>query len=76
MTRSHRQEDYLNQGQQDDYFDEDLATAGHAPQTPVAEPEVIQDEYRDQGQQNGHFDEDLAVSDRSHRLPEQIPVAP
>ncbi|KAB8317288.1 hypothetical protein SD81_018415 [Tolypothrix campylonemoides VB511288] len=26
------QEDYINQGQQDDYFNEDLTTAAHAPQ--------------------------------------------
>jgi len=34
MTHStDRSEDDLNPGQQDDYFDEDLAIAGHAPKS-------------------------------------------
>ena len=59
MTYSNdRQEDYINQGQQDDYFDKDLNIAGHAPQESA-----VNDEYLNQGQQDDYFDEDLSSSD-------------
>ena len=53
-------EDYRNQGQQDDYFDQDLAIAGH-----VSNPHTVPAEVQNQGQQDDYFDADLAASDRS-----------
>lgn len=55
MTYSNdRRDDYANQGQQDDYFDQDLAIAGHEPQT--APPPVSP------GDQDDYFDQDLAIA--------------
>jgi len=50
-------EDYTNQGQQDDYFDQDLAIAGHEPR-----PHAVPAEVKNQGQQDDYFDADLAAS--------------
>ncbi|HEY9638386.1 MAG TPA: hypothetical protein V6D14_33665 [Coleofasciculaceae cyanobacterium] len=48
---------YRNQGQQDDYFDADLAKSGnHSKQ------EGDYDDYREQGQQNDHFDADVSLA--------------
>ncbi|GAB1542906.1 hypothetical protein NUACC21_55800 [Scytonema sp. NUACC21] len=48
-------DEYLNQGQQDDYFNQDLTTAAHAPQEST-----VNDEYLNQEQQDDYFDEDLS----------------
>lgn len=62
MTYSNdRLEDYINQGQQDDRFNEDLTIAGHAPQESSS---TVNDEYLNQGQQDDYFDEDLSSGDR------------
>ncbi len=54
-----RLEDDINPGQQDDYFDEDLAIAGHAPKSSPVPADL-----QNQGQQDDYFDEDLAASNR------------
>ncbi len=56
---SDRLEDDINPEQQDDYFDEALAIAGHAPKSSPVSADL-----QNQGQQDDHFDEDLAASDR------------
>ena len=57
---SDRRDQYANQGQQDDYFDQDLAIAGQEPKPEALEENAGLDEYRNQGQQDDYFDEDLA----------------
>ena len=52
-------EDDINPGQQDDYFDEDLASAGHAPKS-----NAVPADLQNQEQQDDYFDGDLAASDR------------
>ena len=63
MTYSdNHRDDYVNQGQQDDFFDQDLAVAGHesTANTPQ-EDQALQN----QGQQDDYFDQDLSQSDRT-----------
>lgn len=58
MTNSSDRENLLHQGQQDDYFDADLAAARHHQESSAATDE----KYRDQGQQDDYFDADLAIA--------------
>lgn len=67
MTDFSDRRNYANQGQQDDYFEQDLAIAGQEPKTPTPpaqENQVALDEYTHQGQQDDHFDEDLTAGNR------------
>lgn len=54
-----------NQGQQDDYFEQDLAIAGHEPQANTSQANQTLEDYQNQGQQDDYFEQDLANSDRS-----------
>ena len=58
MTNSSDREDSLHQGQQDDFFNADLAAARHHQDKSAATDE----KYRDQGQQDDYFDVDLATA--------------
>lgn len=60
MTYSHdRRTDYANQGQQDDYFDQELAKSGHSGSPPTSSGEPLPDQYVHQGQQDDYFNQDL-----------------
>lgn len=50
-------DDYRNQGQQDDYFDAELAKSGN-----YSKQEGDYDDYREQGQQNDYFEVDLSLA--------------
>lgn len=58
-----RHDDYANQGQQDDYFDQDVAIAGHEQNRAHPAQQEIED-YQNQGQQDDDFDQDLVKDDR------------
>lgn len=64
MTYPHNRDDYANSGQQDDYFDQELATAGHEPKALTPEEAVVLDDYANPGQQDDYFDQDLSSHDR------------
>jgi hypothetical protein len=50
-----RYDNYINQGQQDDYFDRDLAIAGHEPKVAASQENQALEEYKNQGQQDDYF---------------------
>lgn len=58
-------DDYANQGQQDDYFDQDLAIAGHEPKANIPQEDQALQAYQNQRQQDDCFDQDLSRSDRT-----------
>ncbi len=58
MTNSTSQSsNYINQGQQDDYFNQDISIAGHEPQPHAVELNDI-----NQGQQDDYFDRDITTA--------------
>lgn len=57
-------DDYANQGQQDDYFDQDLAIAGHDRQVHTQQDNQETEDYQNQGQQDDYFNQDLSQGDR------------
>lgn len=58
-----RRDDYAHPGQQDDYFEQDLAIAGQDlhPKSPPENPDL--EDYQHQGQQDDYFEQDLSRSD-------------